>query len=329
MTDTPNAVAVVPSGADAPATVDLFSDARIQLIRQLIAKDAPEHLFVAMLDLARVRGLDPLAKQISLLNFSGQWQITTTIDGYRALAERTEAYAGSDPAVFLEGDRVLGNGKRIPETATVTVWKMVQGQRVPFSATVYWDEYYGGEKNFAWNKMPRTMLAKVAESHALRKAFPTVLSGVYTSEEMDQAGPVIETTGTVSDAPTPSQARQAAPQQPKPTATASASPKPKTAAQSAIDGLHAQGEKLGIDHDGLHAIAVHRFGVSSMTELSGKALYEFRKLLETPEEAHQALYDAVEPTGDEIIDAETGEIIDDGDDPVASFNAAHPVGVQG
>ena len=190
-----------------PATVsddtpDLFSDARIQLIRDNIAKDAPEHVFRAMLEIARVRNLDPLAKQISVIQYGKTWQITTTIDGYRAIAEATGTYAGSDEPQFGPATIKLKSGKYAPEWASVTVWKFAHGQRVPFSERVYWDEYDGD--NFTWNKMPRTMLAKVAESHALRKGFPKVLSGLYTGEEMDQAGPatvVDHATGEIIDAP--------------------------------------------------------------------------------------------------------------------------------
>jgi phage recombination protein Bet len=188
---------------------DLFSDARIELIRNQTAKNAPDDVFLAMIDIAKRRNLDPLSKQISLIPFGGVWQMIVTIDGYRAIAEQTGAYAGMDAPVFTyEGDERTAAGKRIPDSATVTVYKLINGVKYPFSAMVFWEEYSTGKNN--WNTMPRTMLAKVAESHALRKAFPAVLSGTYTGEEMEQAA--IETTARVVEMP---QQRSSPAQQPR------------------------------------------------------------------------------------------------------------------
>lgn len=133
--------------------------------------------------------LDPFAKQIHFTkhrdNSTGKETITTIvgIDGTRAIASRSEAYAGSSEPVYEQDE------KGFPVKATVAVRKIVQGVVCEFTASARWDEFYPGDKKgFMWRKMPFLMLGKVAESQALRKAFPSELSGIYVAEEMDQAG---------------------------------------------------------------------------------------------------------------------------------------------
>lgn len=169
---------------------------QIALIRDQVAAKASPGELALFLQVAKSRGLDPFAKQIHAVH---RWDprkkrevmsIQVGIDGYRAIAERTGDYVGNDDPVFLE------DGEKHPVAATVTVWRLVAGQRCAFTATARWSEYAatkkGGELVAIWRRMPYLMLGKCAEALALRKAFPSSLSGIYTDAEMDQAGEVIE-----------------------------------------------------------------------------------------------------------------------------------------
>lgn len=174
-------------GTSLAAQQDLSRE-QIELIKQTVAKGATDLELKLFLYQCQRTGLDPLSRQI---HFIKRWNkklgrdegsIQTGIDGYRAVADRTGQYAGSD-------DAVLGGIDKFPDTATVTVWKLVGGIRCPFTATARWSEYYPGDGDggFFWRKMPQGQLAKCAEALALRKAFPQQLAGVYTHEEMQQA----------------------------------------------------------------------------------------------------------------------------------------------
>ena len=151
--------------------------------------------------------LDPFGNQIYAVVRGSKrgpaLTIQTGIDGYRLIADRTNAYAGNDDPIFIEG-------AEHPDAATVTVYKMVSGQRCPFTATARWDEYYPGDRAGAmWKSKPHVMLGKCAEALALRKAFPAELSGLYTTEEMQQADTEVITTANEPVAANPAPVKKA------------------------------------------------------------------------------------------------------------------------
>jgi len=143
-------------------------------------------------------GLDPFTRQIYAVKREGKLTFQTSIDGFRSIADRTGAYAGNDDYLFnggLNEYQMIENGCKRPITATSTVYKVVGGQRCPYTATARWEEYaINGKSGFMWTKMPFLMLGKCAEALALRKAFPAQMSGLYTGDEMQQADVKIEGT---------------------------------------------------------------------------------------------------------------------------------------
>lgn len=175
-------LAVLKPANPIPASAEWES--KLDLIKRTVAVGATADELAMFFHQAKKTGLDPLARQIYFVKRDGKGTIQTGIDGYRLVADRTGKYAGNEDPVFEEPQGALN-----PSKATVTVWKIVEGVRCPFTASARWSQYYPGEKQgWAWRKMPHLMLGKCAEALALRKAFPAELSGVYTHEEMEQSG---------------------------------------------------------------------------------------------------------------------------------------------
>lgn len=163
-----------------------FSDQDIQTLKASYCKDLTDSEMKVFLLTCIKTQLDPLMKQVYAIKRGGRMTIQTSIDGYRLIAERTHRYCpGGEPTYHYDDSKNL-------ISATAYIKKQTgDGTWHTVSASAYLDEYMqkdsSGRPMSLWAKMPRTMLAKCAESQALRKAFPAEMSGIYTNEEMSQA----------------------------------------------------------------------------------------------------------------------------------------------
>jgi len=170
-----------------------FSEEQRRMIRETFANGATDSEFAVLMEVARARRLSPLLRQIHFvkrwdsLNRREVWSVQASIDGLRAIAERTGLYDGQDEPEFIEADgRLVACKVRVHRKD----WTR------PAVGIAYWDEYVqvardkqtGKERPAAmWARMPHVMLAKCAESIALRKAFPEDIGGIYSAEEMAQS----------------------------------------------------------------------------------------------------------------------------------------------
>lgn len=185
-----------------------FDQEQLALMKRTICKGSTDDEFALFVAQCRRTRLDPFSRQICAVK---RWdsrekrevmQVQTTVDGYRLIAERTGKYEGQLGPFWCGGD---GEWKDVwladepPSAAKVGVWKT--GCREPTWYVAHWAEsaqWYkprdSGEQRLTpmWERMPALMLAKVAESQALRKAFPHDLSGLYTDAEITTEPEAIE-----------------------------------------------------------------------------------------------------------------------------------------
>lgn len=163
--------------------------------------DVSDQEVLMFVELCKAKGMNPFERDAYLIKYkskNSQFDTPATIivgkDFFIKKANENPAFEGMKAGiVVVDKDNQIHEREgslKLPGETIVGGWCEVyrSDRKVPTKAIVAYEEYIqkknNGEVNSMWSSKPGTMIRKVAQSQALREAFPNELRGLYQQEEM-------------------------------------------------------------------------------------------------------------------------------------------------
>ncbi|WP_297136051.1 phage recombination protein Bet [Terrisporobacter sp.] len=166
-----------------------------ETVKNYIAPGATDQEVLYFIELCKAQKLNPFVKDAYLVKFGSQpAQIIVGKDVFIKRANANPNFDGMKAGiVVLNGDGKVEEREgslKLPGEQVVGGWCEVylKDKSYPTKALVSFEEYAQktkeGKLNSMWSIKGATMIRKVAQSQALREAFPEELRGLYQQEEM-------------------------------------------------------------------------------------------------------------------------------------------------
>ena len=174
-----------------PATVRDIQVAEMTLddIKEFICPSATDQEAMMFLRLCQARNLNPFTREAYLVKYGGRAAIIVGKEAFTRKAELNPQFDGFSAGIIVKNE----NGKLEDLQGTFydeSTQKLVGGwaevrrkdRNISFVSRVSMKEFEKDQP--MWRSMPATMIRKIALVSALREAFPSDLSGCYTSDEL-------------------------------------------------------------------------------------------------------------------------------------------------
>ena len=170
----------IPEDVQLAVDVSGLSPALVRTLQRTVCAKLSADQLLLYLAICQRKDVDPFSGAYAFPNPDGGLAFGLRIDGMRALAMRTGDYLSRKVEEIADPK---DPGKIIGARCTIARKGMVS----EVIEEAYFSEYDRG--GMGWKQFPITMIRKVAESKALRAAFPDALGGVYEPSEMEDAAP--------------------------------------------------------------------------------------------------------------------------------------------
>lgn len=183
-----------------PMAINWNDKSTIATLKATVAQGATNEEFAMFAEFCRSTKLNPFKKEIWFIKAGGRVQLMTGINGYWSIANSHPQFDGAETGMIAASGEWV---KSVPGNDFIGAWCRVyrKDRRIPMEGEALLSDYR--KQSPLWNNSPRIMIKKVAQSIALRQAFSSELSGLYTAEEMppEYAAPRVEAAAAVEPEP--------------------------------------------------------------------------------------------------------------------------------
>lgn len=180
---------------------EAYSADQIEMIQSAVAKDTTPQELAFFLSLCDRKGLDPFNKEVwCYKDHKGNLVMFTGRDGFLKMAQKNKDFDGMRSCEVCENDIFEANvatGEIDHKVTFADRGRVIGAYAIVFKRggektieLATFTDYYKGKKangdliySSPWNTTPAEMIKKVAESHALKKAFG--LTGISSEHDRE------------------------------------------------------------------------------------------------------------------------------------------------